>query len=269
MARPLRIEYSGALYHITLRGNERKEVFKSQRDREKFLSYLGSATERYGAIVHVYCLMDNHYHLLMETPAGNLSQIMHHVQQSVYGRNPGSIFEAQGARPGSSRRERVFEKAECGADRKSGRFGVVLGAKAGTASQAKSVPSVQRNEAEGDWITIWRRSIRYHASLPANQTQGWDGQEVAKNGQPDRENDQYVNCVDLTLYLFSIQARPPVPAELIGKDDDDIAFENRFRFVAGNHRDRLLQYQRTASNTTVTLSYPPAFRDASTRAFTF
>ena len=79
MARPLRIEYSGAFYHITSRGNERKEVFKSQRDREKFLFYLGSATERYGAIIHVYCLMDNHYHLLMETPAGNLSQIMHHV----------------------------------------------------------------------------------------------------------------------------------------------------------------------------------------------
>jgi REP element-mobilizing transposase RayT len=79
MARPLRIEYSGAFYHITSRGNERKAVFKSQRDRQKFLSYLGSATERYAAIVHVYCLMENHYHLLMETPAGNLSQIMHHI----------------------------------------------------------------------------------------------------------------------------------------------------------------------------------------------
>ena len=79
MARPLRIEYSGAFYHITSRGNERKAVFKSERDREKLLSYLGSATERYAAIVHVYCLMDNHYHLLMETPGGNLSQIMHHI----------------------------------------------------------------------------------------------------------------------------------------------------------------------------------------------
>jgi putative transposase len=65
MTRPLRIEYPGAFYHITSRGNERKEVFKSQRDREKFLGYLGSATERYGAIIHVYCLMDNHYHLLV------------------------------------------------------------------------------------------------------------------------------------------------------------------------------------------------------------
>ena len=79
MARPLRIEYPGAFYHITSRGNERKAVFKSERDREKFLCYLGSATERYAAIVHVYCLMDNHYHLLLETPAGNLSQIMHHI----------------------------------------------------------------------------------------------------------------------------------------------------------------------------------------------
>jgi hypothetical protein len=75
MARPLRIEYPGAFYHITSRGNERRAVFKSARDREKFLSYLGSATERYAAIVHVYCLMDNHYHLLLETPAGNLFQI--------------------------------------------------------------------------------------------------------------------------------------------------------------------------------------------------
>ena len=79
MARPLRIEFPGAIYHVTSRGNEQKAVFKSQRDREQFLSYLESATERYEAVIHVYCLMDNHYHLLLETPAGNLSQIMHHV----------------------------------------------------------------------------------------------------------------------------------------------------------------------------------------------
>jgi len=79
MARPLRIAYPGAFYHVTSRGNERKDVFKSQRDREKFLEYLASATERYGAVIHVYCLMSNHYHLLLETPAGNLSQIMRHI----------------------------------------------------------------------------------------------------------------------------------------------------------------------------------------------
>jgi putative transposase len=79
MGRPLRIEYPGAYYHVTSRGNEKKDVFRSQKDREKFLSYLESATERYGAAVHAYCLMSNHYHLLVETPEGNLSQIMRHI----------------------------------------------------------------------------------------------------------------------------------------------------------------------------------------------
>lgn len=79
MARSLRIEYPGAFYHVTSRGNERKEIFCNRGDREQFLSYLESATVRYGARIHVYCLMSNHYHLLVETPHGNLSQIMKHV----------------------------------------------------------------------------------------------------------------------------------------------------------------------------------------------
>ena len=79
MARPLRILYPGALYHITSRGNERKAVFKSIRDREKFLEYLESAVEKYQALIHAYCLMNNHYHLLLETPSGNLPRIMRHI----------------------------------------------------------------------------------------------------------------------------------------------------------------------------------------------
>lgn len=79
MARQLRIEYPDAFYHVTARGNERKEIFKSEKDREKFLSYLESAVNRYGAVIHVWCLMSNHYHLLVETPSGNLSQIMQHI----------------------------------------------------------------------------------------------------------------------------------------------------------------------------------------------
>lgn len=79
MARPLRIIFPGAFYHVTSRGNERKNVYKSKRDREKFLKYLESASERYKAIIHAYCLMDNHYHLLVETPLGNLPQIMQHI----------------------------------------------------------------------------------------------------------------------------------------------------------------------------------------------
>ena len=79
MSRQLRINYPGAFYHVTSRGNERKAVFKSIRDREKFLKYLETATLRYDTVVHVYCLMDNHYHLLLETPSGNLPQIMRHI----------------------------------------------------------------------------------------------------------------------------------------------------------------------------------------------
>jgi REP element-mobilizing transposase RayT len=54
-------------------------VFKSQKDREKFLSYVESAVVHYGAVVHTWCLMRNHYHLLLATPLGNLSQIMRHI----------------------------------------------------------------------------------------------------------------------------------------------------------------------------------------------
>lgn len=79
MARPLRISYPGAFYHVTSRGNERKAVFKSRGDREKFLEYLSTASLRYDARVHAYCLMDNHYHLLLQTPSANLPEIMHHI----------------------------------------------------------------------------------------------------------------------------------------------------------------------------------------------
>jgi len=79
MARPLRTQYSGAFYHVTSRGNERKDVFLSTTDREPFLGYLESATCRYWEVIHAYCLLSNHYHLLLETPAGNLSEIMRHI----------------------------------------------------------------------------------------------------------------------------------------------------------------------------------------------
>lgn len=79
MTRSLRIEYAGAYYHITSRGNERKNIFKTNKDRDKFLSYLKSAYLKYGAVIHVFCLMNNHYHIFMETPRGNLSKIMLHI----------------------------------------------------------------------------------------------------------------------------------------------------------------------------------------------
>jgi REP element-mobilizing transposase RayT len=76
MARPLRIEYQGAVYHITSRGNAKKPIFKDNEDREVFLSILEKVNERYNFICHAYCLMNNHYHLIIETPDGNLSKGM-------------------------------------------------------------------------------------------------------------------------------------------------------------------------------------------------
>jgi len=73
MARPLRIEYPGGVYHITNRGNDKKTVFKDDRDRETFLKILTFVNKRYHWICHAYCLMDNHYHLMIETPDANLS----------------------------------------------------------------------------------------------------------------------------------------------------------------------------------------------------
>ncbi len=73
MARPLRIEYPGAYYHVINRGNAGEPIFKSNRDCKKFLEYLATATERFAIVIHSYCLMSNHYHLLIETPEANLS----------------------------------------------------------------------------------------------------------------------------------------------------------------------------------------------------
>jgi REP element-mobilizing transposase RayT len=76
MARPLRIEFAGALYHVTSRGDRRENIFESNDDRQSFLSVLGEVCTQYNWVCHAYCLMDNHYHLLIETPEANLSKGM-------------------------------------------------------------------------------------------------------------------------------------------------------------------------------------------------
>ena len=82
MARQLRVSFENAFYHITSRGNQRDKIFYDAVDRERFLEILSRTKERYGFLLHGYVLMDNHYHLLMETPKANLSQIMQNVNTS-------------------------------------------------------------------------------------------------------------------------------------------------------------------------------------------
>lgn len=82
MARPLRVEFEGAAYHVTARGNERRKIFNSKRDYDKFLEYVSDAVEKYRFLLHAYVLMGNHYHLIIETPEGNLSRAMHYINSS-------------------------------------------------------------------------------------------------------------------------------------------------------------------------------------------
>jgi REP element-mobilizing transposase RayT len=76
MARPLRIQYPGAVYHVTCRGNERKDIFKDDADRKKMLQILIQSLNIYTVKLYSYVFMNNHFHLLLETPLGNLGEFM-------------------------------------------------------------------------------------------------------------------------------------------------------------------------------------------------
>jgi REP element-mobilizing transposase RayT len=85
MARPLRIDYPDAYYHVTCRGNERKDIFRDDQDRSVFLEKLHSSLEIYTTRLHAYVLMDNHFHLIVQTPKANLSEFMRHFNVSYTG----------------------------------------------------------------------------------------------------------------------------------------------------------------------------------------
>lgn len=85
MARPLRVQYPGATYHVTTRGNDKGRIFLGEDDREKYLEILETIFSRHKVRCHAYCLMDNHLHLLVETPEGNLAQAMKEVNGTYTG----------------------------------------------------------------------------------------------------------------------------------------------------------------------------------------
>ena len=82
MARRLRLEYPGALYHLTARGNERKVIFRDDIDRQRFLAFLAREVKKMQWRLHAYCLMGNHYHLLVETPEPNLARGMRRLNSA-------------------------------------------------------------------------------------------------------------------------------------------------------------------------------------------
>ena len=101
MARPLRIEYDGAVCHITTRGNDRKAIYKDDQDRAVFLDILADTARKFNWLCHAYCLMNNHYHLVIETPDGNLTKGMRQlngVYTQTYNRKHkrvGHIFQGR------------------------------------------------------------------------------------------------------------------------------------------------------------------------------
>ena len=101
MARPLRIEFPGAVYHVTARGDGRQAIFRDDADRESFLAILGNAVSLRKWVCHAYCLMGNHYHLVIETPEANLSRGMRSLNGEYTQafnrrhRRPGHVFQGR------------------------------------------------------------------------------------------------------------------------------------------------------------------------------
>ena len=101
MSRPQRILYENAYYHVMNRGAGRCQIFHGREDREIFLQTLGEACHQFRVEIHAYCLMGNHYHLLIKTPQANLSRAMQHIN-GVYtqrynrlNKTDGSLFRGR------------------------------------------------------------------------------------------------------------------------------------------------------------------------------
>jgi REP element-mobilizing transposase RayT len=82
MARPLRINYENAVYHIFARGNRKEDIFYSDEDKRLFQEKMNKTFQKYSLICYAYCLLDNHYHLFLKTPKANLSKGMHYLNVS-------------------------------------------------------------------------------------------------------------------------------------------------------------------------------------------
>lgn len=94
MSRPLRLEFPGALYHVTSRGDRREPIFDDDDDRVEWLAVLADALDRFHATAYAYCLMGNHYHVVLQTHRPNLSRLMRHlngVYTQRYNRRHGEV----------------------------------------------------------------------------------------------------------------------------------------------------------------------------------
>ncbi len=96
MARPLWIEYPGAVYHVMNRGQSRRNIFLEDNGRQSFLDLLGEIVRLWNIQIAAYCLMDNHYHLLLTTPSGGLARAMRHLD-GIYTQKFNRVHHRDGA----------------------------------------------------------------------------------------------------------------------------------------------------------------------------
>lgn len=96
MPRPLRLEFKNAWYHVMNRGAGYKNIYKSEKHKAMFLELLAEASSTFGIEIHAYCLMDNHYHLLVKTPRANLARAMRHIN-GVYTQSFNRLEKTDGA----------------------------------------------------------------------------------------------------------------------------------------------------------------------------
>lgn len=111
MAHPARVDFPGAVHHVTGRGNNRQHIFRADGDRQYFLWLLGSEAQRRRWECHAFCLMDTHYHAVIETPSGDLGQGMQRIA-STYTRMFNRVHQRSGHLFGGRYRARLVERDE-------------------------------------------------------------------------------------------------------------------------------------------------------------
>lgn len=193
MARPIRIEFDGACYHVTARGNERKEIFLTDTDRQLFLKTLQAMLVRYGVVLHCYCLMPNHYHLVIETPRANLCQALgwlqttytirynrkhkrfghlfqgrykaHLIEADAYARHLINYIHLNPVRPRD-------KKASIPAERRK-----TLDAHLWS-SHREYLGKRKSNWVNTEWLTYWATRRKLAQRLYGHEIQGWFGRSI-------------------------------------------------------------------------------------------
>ena len=196
MTRPLRIQFPGGVYHVTARGNGRQTLFLDDIDHERFLAVLADVVTTHHVLCHAYCLMANHYHLLVETPDANLSRAMHQLN-GLFAR----YFNRRHERPGHVLQGRFHAQV---IDRESYlrevcRYIVLNPVRAGLAAHPR------------DWRWSSYRATAGEASVPAFLTVDWI-LSLGHTRSRAKAEDRYARFVMAGMG----DATPPPPSLVLG-----------------------------------------------------